>query len=67
MSPIDIYFGILISDISDDFPIFLFRRKLFLNQVGNNTNVKYRLLNKNTLTNFYNALTDFDFTHIIKK
>ena len=29
MSSIDIYFGILISDISDHFPIFLIRRKLF--------------------------------------
>ena len=65
MSPIDLYFGILISVISDHFPIFLIRGKLFSNQVRNNTNVKYSLLNENTLTNFYNALTDFDFTHII--
>ena len=65
MSSIDIYFGILISDISDHFLIFLIRRKLFLNQRKNNTNVKYRLLNENTLTNFYNSLADFDFTHII--
>ena len=65
MSPIDIYFGILISDISDHFPIFLIRRTLFLNQVRNNTNVKYRLLNENTLINFCNALIDFEFTHII--
>ena len=56
--------GILISDISDHFPIFFISKKIFCTNCSKNVNkgVHYRLVNQNTLSALDEmlALTNFD-------
>ena len=50
-----------VSDISYAFLLFFIKRNLFLKFVKNNINIKHIVLDEDTLTSFYDALTDFDF------
>ena len=59
--------GILISDISDNFPLFILKRNLITkNSSQQNTNVKYRLINDSTITNLRQSLLCLDLDHITR-
>ena len=59
--------GILISDISDHFPIFCTRKNFFCTNSSKNVNkgVHYILVNQNTLSTLDEMLTFIDFDDII--
>ena len=57
--------GILISDISDNFPLFILKRNLFTKKSSQqNTNVKYHLINDSAITNLRQSLLCLDLNRI---
>ena len=65
-NPINFTSGIIVADISDHFPIFIGIKNVFSN---NNTDqdirIEYRDINENTLHNFYQYLSSYDFSNVI--
>jgi hypothetical protein len=57
--------GILLSDISDHYPIFSVIKKYFAPSPLKQTVVKYRLINDVTLNNLYSKLQSFNFDEIV--
>ena len=65
-NPSNLTAGIIVTDISDHFPVFVLKNSVFLNQNCNETfNIKYRLINEITLQNLHNELEPCDFSTII--
>lgn len=64
-NPIQITSGIVTVDISDHMPVFVIRRNFFTPIKSAPTKqIKYRVVNENSLNNFYNYLSQYDFNEI---
>ena len=65
-NPINFTSGIIITDISDHFPIFINLRSVFSRNIDDpNIKIEYRLINDNTMKNFHQTVSSIDFTDII--
>ena len=66
LNPINFTSGIIVSDISDHFPIFINIKKLFIINNNNNSNIKieYHIINENTIENFIESISAYDFSFI---
>ena len=64
-NPINFTSGIIISDISDHYPIFINIKDIFSNKSDNpNMNIKFRLINDENSCNFYLNVSSYDFSAI---
>jgi len=64
-NPISYVSGIIVSAISDHYPIFAVYRNFFTDNLINEVaSISYRLLNEKTLSSFSSALSEHDFSDI---
>ena len=64
-NPMNFTSGIIITDISDHFPIFINLRSVFLRNIDDsNIKIEYRLINDDTMKNFHQTVSSIDFTDI---
>lgn len=66
--PVHYSCGIILSDISDHYPVFSIFNDVFPNDLGRNvspTVLRYRQINDETLNTLYSSLVDFDFGVIL--
>ena len=58
--------GIIITDISDHFPVFFHKTNIFLDEKSNPTiSIEYRLINDETLNNLYDCISSYDFSYLV--
>lgn len=61
--------GILVSGMSDHFPIFVLYRNILKSNVIENipgVEIRHRVINDNTLSNLYEALANHDFSEVLR-
>ena len=64
-NPTNFTSGIIVSDISDHFPIFIHVKNLFCTRnVNPSFNIQYRLINEDTISNFSENISCYDFSDI---
>ena len=66
-TPISYVSGILSCDITDHFPIFLFKKNIFSScfQQSSNIRIRYRCMSENNVTKFRSALENCDFGEVL--
>ena len=63
-NPINFNSGIILTDISDHFPIYIQLNNLFSIYVCTSINIQYRLINDITIAQFRQTIASYDFSHI---
>ena len=67
--PVSYLSGIIVSAVSDHFPVFAIYRNVFLSNQNRNRpaiTIRYRLINDNTLSSLNDALADHDFSEVLQ-
>ena len=64
-NPINFTSGIIVNDISDHFPVFFHKARIFLNKNSNlSSKIEYRLINDTTLGHLYETISSIDFSYL---
>ena len=65
-NPVNFTSGVLVTDISDHFPIFIVKHSFFIRQnIDQKVNISYRIINESTINNLCETLESHDFSTII--